>query len=99
MNTIENAICNSRKLKITLDDGKVLTIHPYFILEKATNSSKRILRGFIEGEKLTSCDVPVDKIKDTDIMQEHYAIDQSCLYFNFSEYEIIFPKKEDLNNC
>ena len=99
MNTIKNAICNSWKLKITLNDGNVITIHPYFILEKATNSSQKILRGYIEGEKLVSCDVPVDKIKDKEILQEHYAIDRSCLYFNFNEYEIIFPKKEDLNNC
>jgi hypothetical protein len=99
MTTIENAICNSQKLKITLYDGQVLTVHPYFILEKARNSSERILRGYIEGAKPTSCDLPVEKIRSTDILQEHYAIDQSCLYFNFDEYEIVFPRQEDLSNC
>lgn len=98
MNEIENAIRTSHKLSVTLRDGKTITVHPYFILKNSTNNGRRVLRGFVEGQNEISCDVVLADIKSAIVLPQQYAIDHSCLHFNFRDYEIVFPKKNDLIN-
>ncbi len=98
MNTIEDAICSSQKLRIRLTNGKVLTVHPYFILKCSNSRSLEILRGYIEESK-GHCDIHLKDISSSTILPQHYAVDHSCLNFNFREYEILFPRKDDLKKC
>ena len=97
MNTIfKHAIYNSHKIELTLEDGKVLTVHPYFILRQRDND-RTLLRGFIE-EDTESCNINVDQIRQTVELPQHYAIGDFCSNFSFAEYELIYPKRGDLND-
>jgi len=97
MQNIKKAIHNSNKIALTLTNGKVLTVHPYLILKGRNNNNGVVLRGYIE-EEPNACDIRLDQIKQTTQLSEHYAIDDACLNFSFSDYELIFPKSGDLND-
>jgi hypothetical protein len=92
MDNIKTAIRNSNKIQVLLNNGKTLTIHPYFILQSSF-SQKKFVHGMIEKENL--CDVNMEDIKSVSILQQTYSVDYSCLKFNFRDYEVVFPKEND----
>lgn len=98
MDNIKDAICSSNKLRINLSDGKILTVHPYFILRPSHRSSRSLLRGYIEEDE-GHCDIDLKDIISSTVLPQHYAVDHACLNFNFREYDIIFPTKDDLDKC
>jgi hypothetical protein len=98
MDNIKDAICASNKLRVNLSDGKILTVHPYFILKPSNSTSPGLLRGYIEEDK-GHCNIDLTDIMSSTVLPQHYAVDHSCLNFDFREYDIIFPTKEDLEKC
>lgn len=92
--SIRQAILKSRKVQLTLKDGKVWTFHPYFILRRY--DGKTVLRGFVEGNS-DACDISLDEVQETtELPHSHYAVNDSCLNFSFNDYEVLYPKKGDL---
>ena len=41
-------------------------------------------------------DIPLNKISRISMMPDFFAINARCLDFNHHEYELVFPKREDL---
>ena len=88
---ITPAIIDSRKIKIRMDDGHKLVVHPHIVVRK--KEGDQILKSMLESGDCM--DIPLDKIQSISIMAESFAIDSSCLSFDYEEYELVFPKKED----
>ena len=88
---ITPAIIDSRKIKIRMDDGHKLIVHPHIVVRK--KEGDEILKSMLDSGDCM--DIPLDKIQSISIMAESFAIDSSCLSFDYQEYELVFPKKED----
>ena len=89
---ITPAIMNSRKMHVRLEDGHLLLVHPHIVVRK--KKGEEILKTMVdEGDCL---DIPLRKISGVSILPESFAINLSCLNFEYHEYELVFPKKEDL---
>ncbi|HTF30389.1 MAG TPA: hypothetical protein VK625_16165 [Flavitalea sp.] len=88
---ITPAIINSRKIEVQLTDGHKLVVHPHIVIRK--KEGDEILKAMLDnGDCL---DIPLENITGISIMHEGFAIDTSCLHFDYNEYELVFPKKED----
>jgi hypothetical protein len=40
-------------------------------------------------------DIPLEKIQDLSILRQNFALDSTCLNFDYQEYELVFPRKAD----
>lgn len=95
--SLKAAICDSRRVSLTLTTGENLTVDPYMILRRFRDPVE-ILRGFIV-ERKKQCEVEMDDIKDCKLKQEYYAINPLCLDYDHRQYELIFPLPGDLDTC
>jgi hypothetical protein len=85
------AIIDSRKVKIRLDDGNKLVVHPHIVIRKKEGDA--ILKTMLDsGDCL---DIPLGKIAGISILPENFAIESACLTFDYAEYELVFPKRAD----
>jgi hypothetical protein len=88
---ITPAIIDSRKIKIQMDNGNNLVVHPHIVVRKKQGAE--ILKSMLDsGDCL---DIPLQKITSISILPEGFAIDTTCLNFDYDEYELVFPKKGD----
>ena len=82
---------DSRKIKISTNDGHKFVVHPHIVIRKKEGSE--ILKSMLEtGDCL---DIPLQTITGISILPESFAIDSACLSFDYDEYELVFPKKAD----
>lgn len=88
---ITPAIIDSRKIKIRLDDGHKLVVNPHIVIRK--KDGHEILKSMLESGDCM--DIPLNKITSISILPEGFAVDSTCLSFDYEEYELVFPKKED----
>ena len=89
---ITPAIMDSHKIRIRLLDGDMLLVHPHIVVRHKQGGE--ILKTMLEnGDCL---DIPLRKISSVSVVPESFAINASCLNFNHNEYELVFPKREDL---
>jgi hypothetical protein len=91
MQQITPAIIDSRKIKLELANGRKLVVHPHIVIRK--KEGDEILKSMLDNGDCM--DIPLQKITGIAIMHEGFAIDTSCLNFDYNEYELVFPKKED----
>jgi hypothetical protein len=88
---ITPAIIDSRKIRIRMDDGNKLVVHPHIVVRK--KQGDEILKSMLEsGDCL---DIPLQNITSISILPESFAIDSTCLNFDYDEYELVFPRKGD----
>lgn len=88
---ITPAILDSRKMTVHMEDGHEMVVHPHIVVRK--KQGKEILKTMLEnGDCL---DIPLQSIAGVNILKEGFAIESSCLTFDYEEYELVFPKKED----
>ena len=88
---ITPAILHSRKIEVSLKDGHNLVVNPHIVVRR--KQGNEILKSKLDnGDCL---DIPLQKIKGISILAESFAIDSSCLNFDYDEYELVFPRKED----
>lgn len=88
---ITPAIIDSRKIKIRLDDGHKLVVNPHIVIRK--KEGQEILKSMLESGDCM--DIPLNKITSISILPEGFAVDSTCLRFDYEEYELVFPKKAD----
>ncbi len=88
---ITPAIIAFRKIKVQLSDGKNLVVNPHIVLKK--KQGDEILKVMLESGDCM--DIPLKKILAISLLSENFAIDSTCLNFDYQEYEIVFPKKAD----
>lgn len=85
------AILDSRKIRVSMDDGHNMVVHPHIVVRK--KQGFEILKSMLDnGDCL---DIPLQKIRGVSILTESFAIDSTCLSFDYEEYELVFPKRED----
>lgn len=89
---ITPAIISFRKIKVQLSDGKNLVVHPHIVVKKKQGGDE-ILKTMLESGECM--DIPLKKIRAISLLPENFAIDSTCLNFDYQEYEIVFPKKAD----
>ena len=83
---------NSRKMAVRFADGRMLLVHPHIVVRK--KKGEEILKTMVdEGDCL---DIPLRKISRVSVLPEGFAINTRCLTFDYDEFELVFPKKEDL---
>lgn len=88
---ITPAILDSRKVKLDMEDGHQVVVHPHIVVRR--KEGREILKSMLEnGDCL---DIPLHNIAGVNILSEGFAIDSTCLNFDYNEYELVFPKKED----
>lgn len=88
---ITPAIMDSRKIMVRMEDGHNLVVHPHIVVRK--KEGDEILKTMLDtGDCL---DIPLNDIVGVSILSEGFAVDTSCLSFDYDEYELVFPKKED----
>ena len=88
---ITPAIMDSRKIRVRMEDGHKLVVHPHIVIRKKEGTE--ILKTMLDsGDCL---DIPLSKIAGISILTEGFAVDSSCLSFDYEEYELVFPRKED----
>lgn len=88
---ITPAIIHSHKIKVRLDDGDHVVVHPHIVIRK--KEGNEILKSMLEtGDCM---DIPLCRITAISILPENFAVDTSCLTYDYDEYELVFPKKED----
>jgi hypothetical protein len=74
-----------------MDDGNKLVVHPHIVIRKKEGDA--ILKTMLDnGDCL---DIPLGKIASISILPESFAIESNCLNFDYEEYELVFPKKDD----
>lgn len=74
-----------------MEGGHNLVVHPHIVIRK--KEGNEILKTMLDsGDCL---DIPLSEIAGISILAEGFAIDTSCLSFDYDEYELVFPKKED----
>lgn len=88
---ITPAIIDSRKIKIRMDNGNRLVVHPHIVVRK--KEGDEILKSMLDSGDCM--DIPLGKITSISILAENFAIDSTCLSFDYAEYELVFPKPED----
>jgi hypothetical protein len=89
---ITPAIMSSRKLRLSMKDGDNLVVHPHIVVRK--KEGNEILKSMLDNGDCM--DIPLQKIKSISILSENFAINSTCLTFDYEEYELVFPRKEDL---
>lgn len=88
---ITPAIMDSRKIRVLMEDGHNLVVHPHIVVRK--KEGIEILKSMLDsGDCL---DIPLNEITGISILAEGFAVDSSCLSFDYEEYELVFPRKED----
>lgn len=88
---ITPAILDSRKMAVSMSDGHKFVVRPHIVIRK--KQGREILKSMLDnGDCL---DIPLQKIKDVLILTENFAVDSACLSFDYDEYELVFPKRED----
>lgn len=88
---ITPAIIESRKIKVRLVDGHQIVVSPHIVIRK--KEGDEILKSM---QQNGGClDIPLQQIVGISILPENFAIDSSCLNYDYQEYELVFPKKED----
>lgn len=89
---ITPAIIESHKIHVELNNGKRFVVHPHIVVRK--KKGEEILKTMLDtGDCL---DIPLNRISSISILPEGFAIETSCLNFDHREYELVFPRKEDL---
>ena len=88
---ISPAIIDSRKIKIKMADGHKLVVHPHIVIRKKEGDV--ILKTMLDSGDCM--DIPLGKIAGISILPETFAIDSTCLDFDYDEYELVFPKQGD----
>ena len=88
---ITPAILDSRKIRLSLEDGKNIVVNPHIVVRK--KQGNEILKTMLDNGDCM--DIPLQKIQTISILSEGFAIDTSCLNFDYDEYELVFPKRED----
>ncbi len=88
---ITTAILNSRKIRLLLVDGRETIVHPHIVIQR--KHGERILKAM--GDDGDCLDVPLRNIRGITILSSNFAVDTQCLHFDFAEYELVFPKRED----
>ena len=91
---ISPAIMDSRKVKIRLEDGNRLIVHPHIVVRKKEGSE--ILKAMLDNGGCL--DIPIQQIAGISILRDGFAVDISCLTFDYEEYELVFPRREDWFN-
>lgn len=88
---ITPAILSSNKIIVSMDDGHNMVVHPHIVVRK--KEGFEILKSMLDnGDCL---DIPLQKIRGVAILPDNFAIDSTCLTFDYDEYELVFPKKDD----
>jgi len=91
INTITPAILDSRKIRVSMENGHNLVVHPHIVVRK--KQGNEILKTMLDnGDCL---DIPLKEIRGVLILPENFAVDSSCLTFDYDEYELVFPRRED----
>ena len=85
------AIIDSRKIKIKMNDGHRFVAHPHIVIRKKEGDP--ILKTMLDSGDCM--DIPLDNINSISILPESFAIDTTCLNFDYDEYELVFPRKSD----
>ncbi|HEX8038023.1 MAG TPA: hypothetical protein VF490_02680 [Chryseosolibacter sp.] len=89
---ITPAIIESHKIHVELNNGNRLVVHPHIVVRK--RKGEEILKTMLDGGGCL--DIPLQRISSISILPESFAIETSCLNFDHREYELVFPRKEDL---
>jgi hypothetical protein len=89
---ITPAIMKSRKIKVRTEDGNKYIVHPHIVIRKKLGNE--ILKSVLESGDCI--DIPLEKITGISILPESFAIDSACLRYDYGEYELVFPRREDL---
>lgn len=88
---ITPAILGSNKIRVSMDDGHNMVVHPHIVVRK--KEGFEILKSMLDnGDCL---DIPLQKIRGVAILPDNFAIDSTCLTFDYDEYELVFPRKDD----
>lgn len=88
---ITPAILESRKIRVFRVNGEAAVVGPHIVVRK--KGGKEILKSVLEDG---SClDIPLKDIADVDILPDNFALDSTCLSFDYDEYELVFPRRED----
>ena len=91
MKKISPAILQSRKMRVSMEDGHKVIVNPHIVVRK--REGNEILKTMLDnGDCL---DIPLQKITRVAVLDEGFAVDSSCLTFDYEEYELVFPRKED----
>jgi hypothetical protein len=88
---ITPAILDSRKIRVSMDDGHKLIVHPHIVVRK--KQGFEILKSMLDNGDCM--DIPLQNIVNVNVLSESFAISSSCLNFDYNEYELVFPKRED----
>ena len=88
---ITPAILDSRKIRVSTHDGHNMVVRPHIVIRK--KQGNEILKSMLDNGDCM--DIPLQKIKGISILAENFAIDSTCLNFDFEEYELVFPRRED----
>jgi hypothetical protein len=88
---ITPAIIGSRKIKVRLVNGHKIVVNPHIVIRK--KEGDEILKSMLQNGGCL--DIPLRQIAGILILPESFAIDSSCLNYDYQEYELVFPKKED----
>jgi hypothetical protein len=88
---ITPAIIASRKIKVQFADGKKMVVHPHVVIKK--KQGEEILKSMLDSGDCM--DIPLQTIQNISILPESFAIDTTCLNFDYSEYDLVFPRKAD----
>ena len=88
---ITPAILDSHKVKIQLADGKYIVVNPHIVVRR--KEGEEILKSMLDNGDCM--DIPLQNIVNVSILPESFAIDSTCLNFDYEEYELVFPKRED----
>jgi hypothetical protein len=88
---ITPAIIESRKIKVQLVNGHKIIVSPHIVIRK--KEGDEILKSMLQNGGCL--DIPLQQIAGISILPESFAIDSSCLNYDYQEYELVFPKKED----
>jgi hypothetical protein len=98
MNTIIQkitpAIIASRKIKVQLANGKNMVVHPHIVVRQKQKQGDEILKSMLESGDCM--DIPLQTIETISILPENFAIDTTCMNYDFAEYDLVFPRKADL---
>jgi hypothetical protein len=88
---ITPAILDSRKIRVKMDDGRDLVVRPHIVIRKKQGSE--LLKSMLDNGDCM--DIPLQQILRISILPDNFAVDSTCLNFDYDEYELVFPRKED----
>ncbi len=88
---LTTAILESRKVRLLLVDGREKVVHPHIVIRNREGS--KILKAMLDDGNCS--DIAFQDIRAVTILSQSFAIDSQCLSFDYEEYELVFPKKED----